>query len=144
MQVSRSDVITAIVQHIKDACPDFQLVKAYEGEMRAGDERFLAEIRGLFPCVLVASQGRRDHESRNRSLHFRHEINLFVGEKDFTGECGIPAIYTFLDNLIDALHGFNPPAKGASDLHFINDSHLVHNDFYVLYTQRYFLYEIGA
>jgi len=135
--MDRTITISELTSRIKAEIPEFRLVKAYEGEFAGGDERFLANIRGLLPCCLVVSESVEKKDGGGRRLELRQEIALIVVEKDFTGADEVPRIYDLLDQLIEVLHNHPVGASNYGMFRFMRDRHIGHNDYFTAYEQSY-------
>lgn len=134
--MNRSELVEDLVFYIKSAVSEFRLVKAYEGELRSGGERFLAEVRGLLPCALVVCEKVEPDSSSSDDVKIT--IDIIIAEKDFTGQDHIPAIYALSDKLIQAVNCYKPDLKDTFDWYeFGGDKHVAHNDFFTIYSQRY-------
>ncbi len=135
----RGEIITALAARITEQVPEFRLVKAYEGEaVRSRDsEGFIAAVRGVFPCCLCLVESIADHNSKNRSLHLEIQVSCLIACTNFTGENGVPDIYAILDKTLLAVHCQPSDVPGAADFRFVSDSHVAHNEFFVMYEQKY-------
>lgn len=135
----RGEIITALADRIREQVTDFRLVKAYEGEaVRSRDsDGFIAAVRGVFPCCLCMVDSIADHKSQNKSLRLEINVSCLIACTNFTGENGVPDIYGILDKTLSEVHCFSPEIPGATDFRFVSDGHVAHNEFFVMYEQKY-------
>ncbi|MCP4105567.1 MAG: hypothetical protein GY749_08530, partial [Desulfobacteraceae bacterium] len=136
--MDRSEILKNILGHLKTEVPELQKVKAYEGELRAGDEKFLDETKGVFPCVLAVWDNRKSSGEKGTLAGQKNEIVFFLAMKDFAAsDREEPTIYPLLDNMKSKLDRYRPELPGVGELQYKGDRHVAHNSFYVLYEQRF-------
>jgi dienelactone hydrolase len=152
MLISRGQIIAQLCAHIRANVPEFKLVKPYHGELDRYSKKvqlkeniFPAMVNMTTPFALIISKARERIEENGKSLRFKHDISIYIGDSnrhDFNNQ-DIPGIFSLMDKTVEALHG-RSFIKAAGAMTLVNDGeYLITTDLFTIYDQKYYQLEIG-